>query len=187
MISVTELRAGTVFEDRGEYFLVLTYEHIKMGRGTGTIKVKVRNLGTGATIEKSFVTGARVNEVSLDRKKVQYLYRDGQGFHFMEMDSYEQFVLPDRLIGDLAPYLKEGLDITLFAVGERPLYIEIPKIFEYKVVQTGGTAKGNTASGAAYKDALLENGLTVKVPSFIKTGEVIRVDTRSGDYVERAK
>lgn len=187
MISVTELRAGTVFEDRGEYFFVLTYEHIKMGRGTGTIKVKVRNLVTGATIEKSFVTGARVNEVSLDRKKVQYLYGDGEGFHFMEMDSYEQFVLPDRLIGDLTPYLKEELDITLFAVGERPLYIEIPKIFEYKVVQTGGTAKGNTAAGSAYKDALLENGLTVKVPSFIKTGEVIRVDTRSGDYVERAK
>ncbi len=186
MISVTELRAGTVFDDKGEYFLVLQYEHIKMGRGSGTVKVKVKNLTTGATIEKSFTTGARVNEAGLDRKKVQYLYRDEEGFHFMDTASYEQFSLGDRLVSDFAPYLREGLEVTLFAIGEDPMYIEIPKILEYRVTQTGGSARGNTV-GAAQKDAVLENGLTVKVPLFIKSEEMIRVDTRTGQYVERAK
>lgn len=197
MISVTDLRSGVVFGDRGsasakasvdkEYFLVLSYKHIKMGRGSGTVKVKVRNLATGATVEKSFITGARVNDVPLERKKVQYLYQDGAGFHFMDTASFEQFVLSDRLIGETAPYLKDGLETALFAVEDKPLYIEIAKILEYKVAQTGGAARGNTVSGAAYKDAILENGLTVKVPSFINNGEMIRVDTRTGEYVERAK
>lgn len=186
MISVTELRSGVVFEDRGEYFLVLSYEHIKMGRGTGTIKVKVRNLASGATVEKSFMTGTRVNEASLDRKKVQYLYRDGEGFHFMDVVTYEQFQLNEKLVAEYGPYLKEGLEVLLFAVGDRPMYIEIPKILEYRVAQTGGSARGNTV-GAARKDAVLENGLTVKVPLFINNSEIIRVDTRTGQYVERAK
>lgn len=186
MISVTELRAGTVFEDQGEYFLVLQYEHIKMGRGGGTIKVKVRNLASGANIEKSFPNGARVQDVNLERKKVQYLYRDGEGFHFMDNSTFEQFTLGDRLVGEYAPYLKEGLELVLFAIGERPMYIELPKILEYRVVSTGGAARGNTV-GAAQKDAVLENGLVVKVPLFIDNGEMIRVDTRTGDYAERAK
>lgn len=186
MINVTELRAGAVFEERGDYFLVLTYEHIKMGRGGGTIKVKVRNLLNGATIDKSFPNGNRVQEASIDRKKVQFLYKDGQGFHFMDNESYEQFMLLDKLVGDYAPFLKEGLELLLFIIGERPMYIELAKILDYKIVQTGGASKGNTV-GAAQKDALLENGLHVKVPLFIKNGEVIRVDTRSGAYVERAK
>ena len=186
MISVTDLRAGVVFEERGEYFLVMQYEHIKMGRGGGTIKVKVKNLGSGANIDKSFPNGARVNDANLERKKVQYLYRDGGNCHFMDVASYEQFSLTDKLVGDCAPYLKESLEITLFAIGDKPMYIELPKILDYKISQTGGAAKGNTV-GAAQKDALLENGLNVKVPLFIKNGEIIRVDTRSGQYVERAK
>lgn len=186
MISVTELRSGIVFEDKGEYFLVLSYEHIKMGRGSGTVKVKVRNLNTGSTIEKTFQTGAKIAEANLERKKVQYLYQNSQGYHLMDLVTYDQFVVEKKLIGDIAKFLKEGLELTLFAIGEKPFYIEIPKILEYKIVQTGGSARGNTV-GASYKDAVLENGLTVKVPLFIKIGEVIRVDTRSGEYVERAK
>ncbi|OGD87171.1 elongation factor P [Candidatus Curtissbacteria bacterium RIFCSPHIGHO2_01_FULL_41_11] len=186
MISVTELRAGVVFEEKGDYFLVLSYEHIKMGRGGGTIKVKVRNLSNGAIVEKSFPNGNRVQEASIERKGVQYLYRDGEEFHFMDNESYEQFVLAESLVGDNAPYLKEGLELLLFAIGDKPLYIELSKILDYKVTQTGGSARGNTV-GAAQKDALLENGLRVKVPLFIKNGEVIRVDTRTGSYVARAK
>lgn len=186
MISVTELRSGTVFADKEGYFLVLSYEHIKMGRGSGTVKVKVKSLNNGSTLEKTFTTGARVQEANLERKKVQYLYRDGQGFHFMDNATYEQFDLPDRLVGEWAPYLKDGLELTLFTIEDKPLYIELPKILDYKVVQTGGAARGN-AQGSTYKDAVLENGLTVKVPLFIKTEEIIRIDTRSGEYVERAK
>lgn len=186
MISVTDLRAGTVFTEKGQYLLVLSYEHIKMGRGSGNVKVKVKNLSTGSTIEKSFITGAKVQDVSLVRKKAQFLYHDGSGFHFMDMETYEQFTLEQRIVGEYAPYLKEGLEITIFVIDQNPLYIELPKIVDYKVVQTAGGAKGNTV-GAAQKEAVLENGLKVRVPLFINNNETIRVDTRNGAYVERAK
>lgn len=185
MISVTELRAGTVFEEQGKYFLVLTYEHIKVARGSGTIRVKVQNLESGANIDKTFPTGARVADVNVDRNKVQYLYTDNQ-VHVMDIVTYDQFAVDRKLVEDIEKYLKEGMEITLFSVEDKPLYIEIPKIIDYTVTQTGGSARGNTV-GASQKDAVLENGLVVKVPLFIKNGEVIRVDTRSGTYVERAK
>src|SRR3990167_7156841 len=162
MISVTDLRAGAVFEDKGQYFLVLSYEHSKIARGSGNVKVRVRNLETGTTIDRTFNTGARVVDANLARKKSQYLYTDNQGFHFMDPVSYEQFTVDRKLVSDIA------------------------KIMEYKIIQTGGSARGNTA-GSAQKDAVLENNLVVKVPLFIKSGEVIRVDTRTGQYVERAK
>lgn len=186
MISVTELRAGTVFEENGQYLLVLSYEHIKMGRGSANVKVKAKNLSTGATVERSYITGARVQDANLNRKKVQYLYSDPSGFNFMDTENYEQFTLPRNIIGDLARFLKETMELTLFTIGDTPLYIEAPKILEYKVQDTGGSARGNTV-GTSQKDAILENGLSVKVPLFIKVGEVIRVDTRTGQYVERAK
>lgn len=185
MISVTELRAGIVFEEYKDYFLVLSYEHIKIARGSGTVKVKVRNLTTSANIEKSFQTGARVNDVALERKKVQYLYSDNQ-VHVMDMQTYAQVGLDKRIVSDISKFFKEGMDIELFSVEDRPLFVQIPKIVDYKVSQTGGSARGNTV-GASYKDAVLENGLVVKVPLFIKVGENIRVNTQSGEYVERAK
>ena len=186
MISVTDLRAGAVFEEKGQYFLVISYEHSKIARGSGNVKVKVRNLETGATIEKTFNTGAKVADANLTRKKTQYLYRDNQGFHFMDPVTYEQFSVDRKLVEDVAKYLKEGVDLTLLAVDDNPVGVEIPKIMEYKIVQTGGSARGNTA-GSAQKDAVLETNLVVKVPLFVKSGEVIRVDTRTGQYVERAK
>src|SRR3989344_8341107 len=186
MISVTDLRPGTVFEDKGNFFLVLSYEHSKIARGSGNVKVKVRNLETGATVEKTFNTGAKVADANLTRKKTQYLYRDNQGFHFMDPMSYEQFTVERKLVEDVAKYLKENVDLTLLAVDDNPVWVEIPKIMEYKIVQTGGSARGNSA-GSAQKDAVLENNLVVKVPLFIKSGEGIRVDTRTGQYVERAK
>ncbi len=185
MISVTDLRAGVVFEEQGKYFLVQTYEHIKVARGSGTIRVRVQNLESGANIDKTFPTGARVNDITVERKKVQFLYTDNQ-VHVMDPVTFEQAEIDKKLVEDSRKYLKEGMEITMFSVEEKPLYIEIPKIVDYKIVQTGGSARGNTV-GASQKDAVLENGLVVKVPLFIKTGEVIRVDTRSGDYVERAK
>lgn len=185
MISVTELRAGTVFEEQGKYFLVQTYEHIKVARGSGTIRVRVQNLESGANIDKTFPTGAKVQDVSVERKKVQFLYMDSQ-VHVMDMETYEQFVLDRKLVEEIAKFLKDGMEITLFLVDDKPLYIEIPKIVDYRVEQTGGSARGNTV-GASQKDAVLMNGLVVKVPLFIKVGEMIRVDTRSGIYVERAK
>ena len=186
MISVTDLRSGTVFEDRGEYFLVLNYEHIKMGRGSGNVKVKVKNLSNDSVVEKSFITGAKVHDITITRKKAQFLYQSGGEFYFMDPATYEQFTVEAKLVKDHAPYFKEGLEVTIFTIEGRPLYTELPKILEYEVVQTAGAAKGNTV-GAAQKEAVLENGLKVRVPLFIDNGEMIRVDTRSGSYVERVK
>lgn len=186
MISVTELRSGTVYEENGQYLLVLSYEHIKMGRGSGNVKVKVRNLSSGAITDKSYITGAKVSDVQLTRNKVQYLYKDNQGYNIINNSTYDQYVLPERIVGSDGPYLKEGLEFLLFAVDDRPLYIELQKILDYKVVQTAGSAKGNTV-GAAQKEAILENGLKVRVPLFVKVDDIIRVDTRDGSYVERAK
>lgn len=185
MISVTELHAGTVYEDNGQYLLVLSYEHIKMGRGSGNIKVKVRNIKTGSTVEKSFITGAKVQDVNLQRKKVQFLYQDASGYHFMDLETYDQFTLGDAMVGYFGKFLKEGLEVLLFAIDDEPVYIELPKILDYKVTQTGGSARGNSA-GAAQKDAVLENGLVVKVPLFIKVGETIKVSTESGGYTGRS-
>lgn len=186
MISVTDLRSGVVYEESGQYLLVISYEHNKMGRGSGNVKVKVRNLETGAVVEKSYITGARVQDASLDRKKVQYLYREGNNFVVMDTESYEQFSLSPSQMGSLGKFLKEGLELTLYCIGDKPMYVEAPKVLEYTVVQTAGAARGNSV-GATQKDAVLDNGLIVKVPLFIKNGEVIRVDTRDGSYVERAK
>ena len=186
MISVTDLRAGVVFEERGQYWLVLSYEHIKTGRGSGNVKVKAKNVENGSNVEKSYITGAKVQDVTLGRKKAQFLYKDGVGVHLMDMESFEQTTIPSVLAVEVGKFLKEGMEITLFSIGDKPVSVDIAKIVDYKIAQTGGAAKGNTA-GAAQKDAVLENGLTVKVPLFIKTGEVIRVDTRNGQYVERAK
>lgn len=186
MMSVTELRPGAVFEERGDYLLVLSYEHIKMGRGSGNVKVKVKNLSIGAITEKTYITGARVNDVQLTRTKVQFLYKDNAGFNVIDSLTFEQHILPERIVSFDAPYLKEGLEFLLFTAEDKPMYIELPKILNYKVVQTAGSARGNTV-GAAQKEAVLENGLKVKVPLFIKIDEVIRIDTRDGSYVERAK
>lgn len=185
MLNVTELRAGAVFVEQGKYLLVMTYEHIKVARGSGTIRVKVQNLESGANVDRTFPTGARVQDVNVDRRKVQYLYMDSQ-VHVMDMQTYEQMEIEKKLVSEIAKYLKEGMEIVMFSVDDKPLYVEIPKIIDYKIEQTGGAARGNTV-GASQKDAVLENGLVVKVPLFIKNGEVIRVDTRSGAYVERAK
>ena len=171
MISVTDLRAGTVFSDKEEYFQVLSYEHIKMGRGSGTVKVKVRNLDSRATFEKSFITGAKVQEAQLSRKKAQFLYTDSQSCHLMDTVNFDQFVVEPKVIQDISKFLKEGMEVILLSVEGRPISLELPKILEYKVNQTGGSARGNTV-GASYKDAILENGLNVKVPLFIKTATI---------------
>lgn len=186
MISVTDLKPGTVYEESGQYLLVMSYEHIKMGRGSGNVKVKVKNISSGAIVEKSYITGAKVNDVQLTRNKVQFLYKDPSGIHVIDNLTFEQFAIPEKIVSSDLQYLKEGLDFLLFTIADEPLYVELPKILDYKVVQTAGAVRGNSV-GATQKEAILENGLKVKVPLFIKVDDIIRVDTRDSSYVERAK
>lgn len=186
MLNATDLKNGVVFKEDNQIFQVLNYEHIKMGRGSGTIKVKVRNLKTGSTTEKSFITGARVEEADVEKKKAQFLYRDGETFNFMDPTSFEQFPLSASVVGEQAKFLKDGLEVTLIVSEGEGLGLELPNSLVYEITDTGPGARGNTVSNV-FKDATLDNGLIVKVPMFAKVGEKIKVDTRTGQYVERVK
>lgn len=186
MLNATDLRNGAVFKEDGQILQVITYEHIKMGRGSGTIKVKVRNLKTGSTTEKSFITGARVEEADVEKKKTQFLYKDGESYYFMDPVSFEQFPLALSIIGDQAKFLQDGMEVNLLVGEGQALSIELPNSLIYTINETGPGEKGNSVSNV-YKDATLDNGLLIKVPMFMKNGDKVKVDTRSGQYVERVK
>jgi elongation factor P len=184
MISVTELRAGTVFEDSGNIFIVQSYEHIKMGRGSANIKVKVKNIKTGATTEKGYINGAKVNPVIVLKREMQYLYKDGESAYFMDGKTFEQIAVPLRLI-DGDEYLKEGMNFSVSFLDDDPLSVDFPPKMELLVSETGPGYKGNSTSNL-YKDAILENGLKTRVPLFIEIGDKIKIDTRTGAYTQKA-
>ncbi|HZE87806.1 MAG TPA: elongation factor P [Methylomirabilota bacterium] len=185
MISVTDLRAGTTFEEGGVYLTVISYEHIKMGRGSANIKVKVRNIKTGTIIDKSYINGAKVQNVQVLKKDMQYLYKDEEAIYFMDPKSYEQISIPLSLVPDHI-YLKEGDTFNVSFLKGEPLSVLFPPKMTFRVVETAPGAKGNSATNV-FKEAILENGLKTRVPLFINTGELIRVDTRTGNYAEKAQ
>ena len=185
-LNVNDLRNGTFFKEGNTVFQVILYEHVKTGRGSGNIKLKVRNVRSGAVVEKSFITGARVDEADVVKKKVQFLYRDGNNLNFMDPQSFEQFSLPVTVAGEQGKYLKDGLEVTLIVSGEEALGLELPMSLAYEITETGPGERGNTVSNV-FKEATLDNGLVVKVPMFMKIGEKVKVDTRTGQYVERVK
>ena len=187
-LNVNELRNRTFFKEGKDIFLVVTYEHMKTGRGSGNIKLKVRNVRSGAVLEKSFITGAKVDEADVEKKKAQFLYRDGDppagGFNFMDPVSFEQFSLGGQALGEQIKYLKDGLEVILIISEGEALGMELPMSLVYEIAETGPGEKGNTVSNV-FKDAIMDNGLMVKVPMFIKVGEKVKIDTRTGEYVER--
>ncbi len=186
MFNASDLRSGAVFKEDSSIYQVITYELIKMGRGSGTVKVKVRNLKTNSITEKSFITGARVEEADVEKKKAQYLYNDGENFYFMDPESFEQFAIAATVVGDLGKYLTDGLGVNLIIAEGQAVSLEIPNSLIYTIEETGPGEKGNTVSNV-YKPAILDNGLEIKVPMFMKVGDKVKVDTRTGQYVERVK
>lgn len=185
MLSVTELRAGTTYEEDGNFLVVISYEHIKMGRGSANIKVKVRNIKSGTIIEKGYTNGAKVQDVHVQKKDMQYLYKDDEFVYFMDPQTYEQVNMPIKLVPDHI-YLKEGDTFNVSILKGAPLSVQFPQKMTFKVIETAPGAKGNSATNV-FKEATLENGLKTKVPLFINTGELIRVDTRDGSYCEKAQ
>ncbi len=183
MVSVTELRAGATFEAEGQIFQVLSYEHIKMGRGSANIKVKVRNLRNGALTNKSFISGARVNDIRLEKKELQFLYKDRQNAYFMNPLTFEQISI-SLIKFQYYEYLKEGENFNISFFGDEALSLDLPPKMKFKVIETGASIKGNSATNV-FKDAVLENGIKTKVPLFIKVGDSISLDTRTGEYSEK--
>ncbi len=184
MISVTELRAGTTYRENGQLLQVVSYEHIKMGRGSANIKVKVKNLKSGSTTEKSYINGAKVDDVQVQKRDMQYLYKDDDFAYFMNPDTFEQVSISLAIIPD-NQYLKEGESFTISFLEGEALSVLFPPKMVFKVLETGPSIRGNSATNV-FKDAVLENGITTKVPLFIDTNDSIRVDTRTGAYCEKA-
>jgi elongation factor P len=186
MISVTELRAGKTFKEDSQSYLVVKYEHTKMGRGTASIKVRVKNLKTGSVTEKSFISGARVEEVATLKRKLQFLYQDQSGFYFMEPKTFEQVEIPASLLKEQKDFLKEETLVDVLFVEDEPVSVELAPKIKFKIRETGPGVKGDSATNI-FKPAVLDNGMKIKVPLFVETGEEIWVDTRSGEYLERVK
>ncbi len=185
MIDVNELRNGVTFELDGQLYKVLEYSHHKPGRGKATIRVKIRNLESGSILEKTFNSSDRVQDVRLEYRVAEFLYRDGDVFHFMDTDTYEQPELRIETLGDAANYMTEGLQVKLTFHEGRPLDIELPTSVDLRVEEAEMAVKGDTATGAN-KTVTTETGLKVQVPLFVQSGDVIRVDTRTGTYITRA-
>ena len=184
MIDVNDLRKGVTFEFDGNLYKVLDYHHHKPGRGNATIKVKIVDLHRGSIMEQTFTSGDRVQDVRLDFHNVQYLYNDGQFYYFMDLDNYEQPALTQEVLGDSASYLKEGLEVKLTFYQGEPIDIDLPTSVDLEVTQADMAVRGDTATGVT-KKVTTETGLQVQVPSFVEVGNVIRVDTRNGNYVTR--
>jgi len=185
MIDVNELRKGVTFEFDGQLYKVLEYHHHKPGRGNATIRVKARNLLTGSNIEKTFQSGDRVQDVRLDYHNVQFLYSDGEFYHFMDQQTFEQTAVKADVLGDDALFLTEGLEVKLTFYRGNPLDVDLPTSVDLKVVHADVAVRGDTAT-SVNKKVRTETNLEVQVPQFVNEGDVIRVDTRTGTYVTRA-
>jgi elongation factor P len=184
MIDVNDLHKGVTFEFDGNLYKVLDYHHNKSGRGNASIKIKARDLKTGTTLEKSFISGDRVQDVRLEYHTVQYLYNDGDLYYFMDTETFEQPGIRKAIIGEVAGFLKEGMEVKLTIYNNEPLDIELPTSVDLKVVQAEAAVRGDTATGVT-KKVQVETGAEVQVPYFVNMGDVIRVDTRTGEYVTR--
>jgi elongation factor P len=184
LIDTGSLRKGLIIEHEGELLRINEYQHVKQGRGSAFVRVTLRNIRTGSTVSQTFQAGTRFTLVRLERQRAQYLYADGDDYHFMDLDSFEQFVLDSETLGDALKYLKVEDSIDLLTHEGQPIDIEIPITVNLEVVQTDPGYKGDTATGGS-KPATLETGIVVTVPLFVTEGETIKVDTRTGEYLER--
>jgi elongation factor P len=184
MISVGDLRRGIVIELDDELWQILEFHHIKMARGSAQIRIKLKNVKRGQTVERSFQATAKWPRAVLETRPVQFLYRDGDDFHFMENETYEQFHMTAEQLGETTDYLVEGMTLDRTTHDGETIGVDLPISVELKVVETEPGFAGDTQSGAR-KPATLESGLVVQVPIFIDEGDVIRVDTRTGEYQTR--
>jgi elongation factor P len=184
VIDVNELRKGVTFTLDGELWKVIGYQHHKPGRGKAVIRTKLRNLRSGVTLDKNFTSGDRVQDIRLDHQTVEYLYSDGDFYHFMDVESYEQFPLPNAVLEEAKPYLVENTEIELSSFEGEPLDVELPITVDLRVVEAPPGFAGDTASGAT-KEVTLETDLKLQVPLFIEEGDVLRIDTRDARYVTR--
>ena len=184
MISTGELKKGLVIELDGEIWQILDYHHIKMGRGSAQVRIKLRNIKRGQTVEKSFQAGEKWPRAYLDTRDVQFLYADGNDYHFMDTSSYEQFSMTAEQLAENAQYLIDGMVLQRTSYEGETIGVDLPVTVDMKVIDTEPGFAGDTQSGAR-KPATVQSGLVVQVPLFVSAGDTIRIDTRTGEYQTR--
>ena len=183
-ISTTDFRKGLKIEIEGEAFIMVDFQHVKPGKGTAFVRTRIKSLASGNVLERTFRSGDKVDSPDLEERTMQYLYAEGDTFHFMDQDTYEQISLDRVHLGDGAVYLKDQLVVKVLYHNGKPLGVELPTFVVVKVIETKPGVRGDTATGGT-KPATVEGGAVVQVPLFVEQGEVIKVDTRDATYVER--
>ncbi|MGH0037697.1 MAG: elongation factor P [Myxococcota bacterium] len=183
-IDTSQFKNGLKIELDGEPFTITYFQHVKPGKGGAFVRTKVKNLVTGRSVDKTFRSGEKVGEADVEEREMQYLYHDGSDLVFMDTESYDQIPISEQGVGDAIKFLKENTQVDILFWKGKPINIELPAFVELTITQCDPGVKGDTASGAT-KPATLETGAVIQVPLFIKEGETVKVDTRSGEYSER--
>lgn len=184
MISAGDFRNGVTFESDGQIFQIVEFQHVKPGKGAAFVRTKLKNIITGATVERTFNPSDKMEKAHIERKDMQYLYSDGDLYYFMDVETYEQMPLGQDKIGDALKFVKENVVVKILSHKGNVFGIEPPNFVELEIIETEPGFKGDTATGAT-KPATVETGATIKVPLFVDKGDVIRIDTRTGEYMER--
>jgi elongation factor P len=185
-VSTNDLKNGMTLELDGTLFQVVEFQHVKPGKGGAFVRTKLRNLRTGAVVERTFNAGVKVGLAIVERKEMQYLYRDADAFTFMDLETYEQVFVPAGIVGDAASWLSEGSTAQISMHGGVPIGVDLPASVALAITKTQPAVKGDTKTNAM-KPATLETGAQIQVPRFVEEGERVKVDTRSGAYIERVK
>jgi elongation factor P len=185
-ISTADFKTGLTIEYEGNVYQVIDFQHVKPGKGGAFVRSRLKNLMTGANLEKTWRAGDKMDAALVERRNVEFLYREGDDLHFMDMAEYEQLSLPAKQVGDAVNFLKDNTPVQLVTWKSQVLNVELPQTMEFVITQTDPGLRGDTAQGGS-KPATLETGAVVTVPLFVNEGEAIRVDTRTGQYVERVR
>jgi len=186
VISTNQFRNGTHIEVEGTIFKILEFQHVKPGKGGAFVRTKLRRASDGAVIDRTFRAGEKFRPVRTETRRMQFLYQDGSEAHFMDAESYEQLTIPVSTVTDALRWMKESSEVDVLYIDNRPADIQLPSATDLAVTETQPGLRGDTASGGGTKPAVLETGATIQVPLFIDVGDLVRVDTRSGEYVSRA-
>ncbi len=184
-ININDIKNGMTVLIDGNLCLIQEFQHVKPGKGPAFVRIKLKNLKTGSTVEQTFNTNIKITKAHIDKNSVQYLYASGDNFVFMNNETYEQIEVPRSILGEDANYVKEGIDISIDFYEGEIIGITLPEKIEYKIIETSEAVKGNTATNAQ-KDATIETGKVIKVPLFINEGETVLVSTKDGKYAGRA-
>ena len=186
MLSTSDFRNGLKIEIEGEPYAIVEFQHVKPGKGGAFVRTKLKSIKTGSVIDRTFRSGEKFDEPNLEEKEMQYLYASESQYNFMDSKNYEQIALTEEQLGESRKYIKENMNVKILFYNEKPLGVEVPMFVELKIVKTDPGVRGDTATGGA-KPATLETGAVIKVPLFMNEGEKIKIDTRTGEYIERVK